>query len=123
MRKLPKIVTMSKQDRIQAAVPMFQEGRILLPAAGFGHGSSHSSADTMDQFLTQEYKVWHYEEGKSGAEHDDCLDALAWPFQIETRPHFSYPERVEPVGPFGLPPERSRVASKTGLEGVSWAAW
>jgi len=62
---------LSKTDRIEKLVPIFENGRILLPNQLMKQQSSGKIEDVIQTFLIDEYDAYPV------ASHDDCLDALS----------------------------------------------
>ena len=60
-----------KPDRIRSLIPVFEQGRILLPEVLYRENYERRNQDLVNIFVEQEYK------GFPVATHDDMLDSLA----------------------------------------------
>lgn len=101
-----------KLSRIELLIQPLEQGKIVFPEAGFGHGSRNDRRDTMDQFLEDEYRL--FTRLGTGLPTDDMLDGLAWPWQPETRGMYRFPEREKQdtigwVNPVAEASEMSRL--------------
>lgn len=71
--------TTGKVDRIRRLMPLFEEGRIILPRSRMRTLYDKTTVNLIDVFVEQEYAAHPV------AEHDDMLDALARILDLPTR--------------------------------------
>ena len=71
--KIEKVAGLaSKEDRIRRLQPLFQEGRIILPATFYAFDQETlEKVDLVERFITDEYDAFPY------SLHDDLLDCLS----------------------------------------------
>jgi len=62
---------MAKEDRIRRLMPLFEQGRIILPPTRFRTLYDRSTVNLIDAFVEEEYMAFPV------AAHDDMLDCLA----------------------------------------------
>lgn len=126
IRELPKL-NRPKASRIRFLQSPYRDGRIFVPAAGFGHGSIGDKRDTLTQFWEDEYSLWSLSDESSayGTVNDDCLDPRAWLFQPEVIERLAWP--FVPGGVFmpGDSPHSLNGNSSGGVlpSQVSWVAY
>lgn len=118
LRKLPAIKR-NKVERIRILQPHVARKEFVWPAQGFGHGSREDRRDTLEQFRTDEYRLWVPIEG--AVLYDDMLDSCAWTVQPEVKGMMAFPERspgYEEFDPFhqsDRPPADDEVSP--------WVTW
>jgi len=70
--------TLSKEDRIKRLIPLFADGRIYLPLRIDYTYSDGKYVELIETFINDEYMAFPV------STHDDCLDAAARIFDIDT---------------------------------------
>jgi len=82
----------SKETRIAALQPLYENEEILYPEDGFGHACQHDpSQDILQKFLSEQFTKWVNGEADGGLVHDDDLDTEAWLAQPEVKRLLRYP--------------------------------
>ena len=70
---------MPKPDRIRRLIPLFEQGRILLPESCWRKNAEGRNEDLVAVFVNHEYKPFPV------GHHEDMLDCLSRLFDIPTR--------------------------------------
>lgn len=114
-----------KEQRIAASQPDYRNGIMEFPffaleggfRGGYGHGSytTEDTRDTLEQFLTDEYKQWTL---SGEIANDDMLDLKAWPSQPGIS--MSYPDSPADPEVGGLRLESALASGGRGPASPSW---
>jgi len=77
--------SMAKEDRIRRLMPLFEQGRIILPPSRFRTLYDRSTVNLIDAFVEEEYAAFPV------STHDDMLDCLARILDedLKTKPPFN----------------------------------
>lgn len=74
--------SMSKEDRIRRLLPLFEQGRIILPPSLYRTLYDKSTVNLIDAFVEEEYVAFPV------AQHDDMLDCLARIADVDLKVRF-----------------------------------
>lgn len=89
--------TMAKRDRIKRLIPIFEQGRVYLPATRFRTDYEGTTRDMVQTFVEEEYTAFPV------AMHEDMFDALARIDDPEIPLVWPLPETEEKEDRYGRP--------------------